>query len=584
MNDFSHATEQAVGSTLRLRKSRGRSSHAEVYPIVSSCENYLNLKNGELKNFSDINEYIAVFASSPERLSKIAVVVNADATITESRKAGALTDAAKKWFKSKYKVTTVDVLHYTVPSKDYLLLLNTWSSENKGSKSQTNTHDDASRVQKKIDELFVDAYKKNASDIHFEIRQKQAEIRYRIDGELRNQRHMNPEEAESMANVIWGKIVEGQGSSYNPKSDGASGAAERSIIVDGRPENIRLRMQVLPHRSHAYDMQMRFMATLDVQNEPNLGALGYRKQDAEALERAIRHSDGLILFSGQTGSGKTTTLATLTQMYMRINTAPTGDLLKKIVSVEDPVEIVIPGITQIQLEGKGRETLDERMQRYAEPIRWALRGDPDMLVVSEIREPAGANTVVSGVQSGHLCLSTVHAGSTFGIFNRMSSQSIGVSRDVLSDRDFIRALCNQTLVQTLCPDCKVPLKYSPELTVAGQGGKFNYYKDVCDELDGLAIDQSKIAVRNPEGCKKCNSTGVVGVRVIAETLVPNDDILSFVKDGKINDARRFWASEMKGISIVDHALILIEQGLIDPYRIFTTYGGLTPTNFVSGME
>lgn len=583
MKDITVDKEDIIERPVRVRGSRSKSTYANVYSVISNCEEILNSSDGFLSEYADINEYMSIFASAPNRLNRIAVVFNADATAANSMRAGSLADASKKWFYNKYKVVEVDVLYYWVTSKDYLNLVANWDVESLDHSEINEDINESGRVLKKIDEMLIDAFRKKASDIHFQIRQKEAVVRYRIDGELRSQRHMKPDEADAMANVIWGKLVEGQGSSYNPRKDGHSGASERRILVDGEPQEIRLRMQILPHRSHAYDMQMRFMPTLDVDQNPDLVSLGYRKDSAEVLEAGIRHSNGLILFSGQTGSGKTTSLATLIQMYMQVNTTSNGDLSKKIVTVEDPVEIVIPGVTQIQLEGKGRETLDDRVQRYAEPIRWSLRGDPDMLMVSEIRESAGANTVVSAVQSGHLCLSTVHASSTFGIFNRMASSAIGVSREIMSDRDFIRVLCNQTLVQKLCGSCKIPLSKSPSVIKDFDAKSKRFYSLVKSSLDNIDIDQSEICVRNIDGCSECNRTGVLGVRVIAETLVPNDEILNYVKLGDINEARNYWANEMKGVSIVDHALMLIEQGIIDPNRIFNTYGGLNPTNFTSGM-
>ena len=579
---------QKGGLSRPHRQERGNDTVKReiVSQVLENCDVHLNDKNGPLSEFADIgNSLMSLFAGRHEKIGKLVMLRNSDANVSDRARSSVLIQRAKEWYSKKNKVKDPEIIVYKVGSKDYIGLLGEWESYSSSTSTAVITDEDSERMLHKIEEMFVAAYRNKASDIHFELRSKTALIRHRINGELREHKHLKPEEAKDIIQVLWQKIVEGQGNNFNPTTTGHSGAAERTITVDGRSENIRLRVQVLPHRSQAYDVQMRFMPTLEIGERPDLLKLGYREPDAEVLEAGIRNQDGLILFSGATGSGKTTTLATLIQMYMYLNTEPSGSLLTKIVTVEDPVEIVIPGITQQQIEGRGEERPEDRLQRYAAPIRHALRGDPDMVMVSEIRESAAANALIAAVQSGHLCLSTVHAQSAIGIIPRLTSANIGVPRDVLADKDFLRVLCNQSLVQTLCENCKVPLRdFEAGMRDRRLMGRREFYKTMIGQFDDAGLSTDSIGFRNAKGCPQCNKSGVTGVRVIAETIQPDYQLLSYIHENRNYDAFNYWVNELKGVTLMDHALMLIEEGSIDPYKIFLNYGNLKPSNFRSGMR
>jgi len=218
----------------------------------------------------------------------------------------------------------------------------------------------------------------------------------------------------------------------------------------------------------------------------------------------------MILVTGPTGSGKTTTLyAALTEIK-----SPED----KIVTIEDPVEYQIEGITQIQVNEKKGLTFERG-------LRSILRHDPDKIMVGEIRDPETAQIAIQSALTGHLVFTTVHANNVFDVIGRFLHMHV----DPYSFISSLNCILAQRLVRVLCPKCKVPV----------------HYDDATLELSGLSPEKYRDQVfYEPKGCPECHQTGYRGRTAIAELLELSDEIREMILARKpLSEVRKLAESE-----------------------------------------
>jgi type II secretory ATPase GspE/PulE/Tfp pilus assembly ATPase PilB-like protein len=246
--------------------------------------------------------------------------------------------------------------------------------------------------------LVQQAYELKSSDIHLENQKENIRVRFRVDGVLHPVAYISHDKYRHLAASI--------ASAANVSTQDAepqTGHISRSFkLATGEDVTVNLRVETVP-TVYGMDVVMRlFNLTLEALN---LDKLGLRGQESAVVNEVIQHPTGMVLVVGPTGSGKTTTL------YSLINTLNTPE--RKIITLEDPVEYNMPGIVQIPVNGQ-MEGHD-----FAEHLRAVLRLDPDVVMVGEIRDQDTARTALQGALTGHLVLSTFHAGSAAAALTRM---------------------------------------------------------------------------------------------------------------------------------------------------------------------
>ncbi|UIP28334.1 GspE/PulE family protein [Photobacterium sp. TLY01] len=324
--------------------------------------------------------------------------------------------------------------------------------------TETTADKDDAPVSRYLNQLLLDAVRRQASDIHIEPLEKQCRIRFRCDGLLLI--HATPPSDLAARLAARLKIL------------ARLNIAERRLPQDGRfrlplnPElTVDMRVSTLP----AQWGEKVVLRLLDSNHIPlALNRLGYTDRQRSAFEQALTKPQGLILVTGPTGSGKTLSLyaglSLLNQEHRNICTA------------EDPVEIQLPGINQLHIHPA--IGLD-----FATALRTFLRQDPDVIMIGEIRDQETATMAVRAAQTGHLVLSTLHTNSAADTLNRL--QHLGIAPYELSAS--LSLIIAQRLVRCLCPHCKRPA----ELTAS--------------QRDRLAIDTAtSLFAANPQGCEHCN--------------------------------------------------------------------------------
>jgi type IV pilus assembly protein PilB len=325
-----------------------------------------------------------------------------------------------------------------------------------------------------LDALLGDAVRAGASDIHVEPQRDGVRIRYRVDGLLRDMMTVPRSAGPAMTSRL--KIISGLD------------IAERRVPQDGRTRisvdgsTVDARVSTLP-AIHGEKVVIRLLTTTE--EIPELESLGLLPSQLGQLQRALRVSQGLILITGPTGSGKTNTL------YAAIRAVV--DPERNVVTLEDPVEIQLPGITQVQVNPRSGMT-------FARGLRAILRQDPDIVLVGEVRDRETAELALRASLTGHLVLSTVHTNGAVQALTRLVDMEIAPYL-VASSLNLVVA---QRLLRSVCQDCSEPYEPDP------------------DALRSLGVDDSALATTNPHhgtGCLKCGMTGYRG-RIGAFEVLP----------------------------------------------------------------
>ena len=348
---------------------------------------------------------------------------------------------------------------------------------------------DASPLVKLVDSAIFDALNRRASDIHIETRDSEVVIKYRIDGVL--QPAMKPIAKEHHSALI-----------SRIKVMSELDIAEKRVPQDGRfrvkigGRSIDFRVSVMPS-VHGEDAVIRILDKESLSktfSSLRLDVLGHDDKELARFRRFIREPYGMVLVTGPTGSGKTTTL------YAALSEIKTEE--DKIITIEDPVEYQLRGITQIPVNEKKGLT-------FARGLRAILRHDPDKVMVGEIRDEETAAVAVQSALTGHLVFTTVHANNVIDVLGRFLNMKI-------EPYNFVSALncvLAQRLVRKICLHCKRRVKASPELLAesgldAGTYGEMWFYEGA--------------------GCLECGGTGYVGRTAICELLDVSDHVRELI--------------------------------------------------------
>lgn len=383
----------------------------------------------------------------------------------------------------------------------------------------------AYRISKILEIILAGAISLNASDVHLEPEDKDLRLRYRLDGVLTDVLHFDSETFELLLSRI--KLISELKLNV------------REIAQDGRfsiklaDTEIEVRTSLLPG-PYGESVVMRILNPNSIAVE--LETLGIHSRLLDIVKKEIRKPNGLILTTGPTGSGKTTTLyAFLKKIY-------TPDI--KVVTIENPIEYHLEGIVQTQAEALKGYT-------FAEGLRSALRQDPDVIMVGEIRDEETAGVAINAALTGHLVLSTLHTNNAAGSFPRLLD--LGVNPKVISSALTISIA--QRLVRTLCQVCKkeIPLEGTDKKIVD------QILEAVTDPayLEGIQREKIWSAV----GCPKCNNLGFKGRIGIFEAILVDDNIEKAVVTNPSERDIREAARSQKLLTLAEDGVIKVLSGV-----------------------
>ena len=392
----------------------------------------------------------------------------------------------------------------------------------------------ASPVVRLVETVIFTALERRASDIHIEARDTEVAVKYRIDGVL--QHAMQPIAKEHHSSVL-----------SRIKVLSELDIAERRVPQDGRfrvkykGRFIDLRVSIMP-ASHGEDAVLRVLDKETLSEKfanLTLDVVGFSPEELYRLRRYIHEPYGMVLVTGPTGSGKTTTL------YAAINEIKSDE--DKFITIEDPVEYQVRGITQIPVNEKKGLT-------FARGLRSILRHDPDKIMVGEIRDQETAQIAIQSALTGHLVFTTVHANNVTDVIGRFVNMGVEPYNFVSA----LNCIMAQRLVRVICPNCKRAKQYTPEdLKEAG--------------LDP-AVWGNAVLVEGV-GCLECSGTGYHGRTAICELMDLSDRIREMIVD-------RRPTSEVKRAAREEGMATLRESGLAKVRAGITTIKEINKVTFV----
>ena len=371
---------------------------------------------------------------------------------------------------------------------------------------------ESSPVVKIVNSLIIEAYKRNASDIHLEPEANHTRVRFRIDGDLIHHTDFDQDRHSLVSTRI--KILAGLN------------IAEKRIPQDGSFQfthdfkKIDIRVSSLP-TPYGENIVMRLLGA-DQNIEYSLSGLGLSESTLKTIEKAIQVPHGIILVTGPTGSGKTTTLYSILAKLA----VPTVSIK----TVEDPIERKFEGITQVQVNQKAGLT-------FAAGLRSILRQDPDIIMIGEIRDTETAEIAIRSAITGHLVLSTIHTNDALSSVIRLIDMGI----EPFKVGSSLVCVISQRLVKKICVHCKEVI----EITPAQQ----------------RLLKTDLTHVHHGKGCVKCNHTGYSGRMAVFETVLVDAALEEMISKNAGLEAMRTYARD-KGIPMLrEEVLHFIEKGV-----------------------
>lgn len=484
-------------------------------------------------------------------------------------------------------------------------------------------------TKKQVDEIFEYAVRNDSSDIHIEVDDNQAKIRMRIKGDIVPYGpSIFKEKGETYARMIYQVNASEKGgqadTEFNP-SIPQDGVFEKEI--DGK--RIRVRIASMPIFPRGFQMVCRILVDDTSKKILTLEDLGYSFKERDDIDRMNANSEGAIIIAGVTGSGKSTTLKTMIEKKI-----VDREFKIKVITIEDPPEYTIKGAQQVPITRdavKGGE--DGAKKAYLKTMQAAVRSDPDVIMIGEVRDTLSANTLRSATESGHGVFATVHASGIFNIIGRL--KNFELDEDVITAPKFISGLIYQKLIKKLCDQCSVPLengnkipqqnnyidiivalfdtfsnkelnmsllseleqKMPEDLNLVRYLQDLGYinareakrvmdtFNEINNEEKNLELYYRILSVCDKNelkslrfkgsGCEHCKYSGYSGRMVCAETLVPDDKILEILAEGNISKAKNYWKRYLNGRTANEDAIFKMKEGTVDPKdveNIFTEIG------------
>lgn len=397
------------------------------------------------------------------------------------------------------------------------------------------------KISRLFEVILAGAIAIKASDIHIEPEKERGRLRLRLDGILQDVNFFGLDVYKLLNSRI--KLLSGMKLTSKIAQDG------RFSIMEGE-EELSIRTSLIPG-AYGESIVMRILDPKSIQVK--LEEIGIETYLYSVIEKEILKPNGMILVTGPTGSGKTTTLyAFLRKIY-------SPDI--KIITIEDPIEYHLPGVTQTQ-------TNDEKGYTFIEGLRSALRQDPDVVMVGEIRDRETAEIAVQSALTGHIVFSTLHTNNAAGVIPRLID--LGVNPKILVSALSISIA--QRLVRKLCPLCKtekIPTEKETEIIKR----IMNKIKEEGKNLSNYNLNEnSPLKIFSAVGCEKCNLTGYKGRVGIFEAILTNEAIEKIIANNpsereikKVAQTQGILSMQQDGLVKILNGITSIEevQGVVD---------------------
>lgn len=381
------------------------------------------------------------------------------------------------------------------------------------------------KISKMMESMIAGALALSASDIHIEPEEKYVRIRFRLDGVLINVFDFDTETYELLLSRI--KLLSGM--KLNIKNNAQDGRFSVKI----QDSDIEIRSSILPG-AYNESVVMRLLNPKSI--AVPIEELGIEDRTLSTLMEQIKRPNGMLLITGPTGSGKTTTL----YAFMKKISSP--DI--KIITIEDPIEYHLPGVVQTQVD-------EEKQYTFLSGLRSALRQDPDVIMVGEIRDGETASIAINSALTGHLVFSTLHTNTAAGAFPRLID--LGINPKIISSA--INVAMAQRLIRKLCLTCRKETIPNPK------------EKEFIDRTLTSITDKTYLTglqtekVWTPVGCEKCHQTGYKGRLAITEVILMKKEVEEAIINNPSDRDIKIAAASQNLLDMKQDGVIRILKGI-----------------------
>ena len=387
---------------------------------------------------------------------------------------------------------------------------------------KTHVEATSTEAQELLDGLLYAGMAQRASDIHIMSLGKESLVRLRVDGVLRDYTRISSAVLPNLRNLLVGRTMVG--------GDVVNKPIEGQFIFNYGGQSVDTRVNIV-NAKLGPDFNLRF-----IRGElKSLDDIGLSIQNRKKYERLLRLTKGLVIVTGPTGSGKSTLLYAGCRNIANEQTA--------IFAIEDPVEIVVPQITQINIQA-------ERDYKYADALKSALRHDPDVILIGEIRDKEVAEEAIRAANTGHLVFSTLHTNDALGGLTRM----INIGIDPYSLGDCLAAVVAQRLVRRICPYCKETYSLKQHVW-----------------RDRYNLGSKPVTLSKGRGCEECAGTGYLGRIAINEILIITPELSKAIQE-------RQTKTDMQNLIKAQGFISFLEDGREKALAGITTLEELDPFN------
>ena len=425
-------------------------------------------------------------------------------------------------------------------------------------------------IQEYAADLIKKARQSDASDIHVIDYGSYTLVQLRVLGLLEDYTQLGAEFGQTLISTIYQSLAKGDASSFS-RLERQDGRIHDRKYLPPSVHSVRVHCEPIEcsqsEEGVGTSLALRLLydgTTASGTLTERLTTLGYFPEQCETFEAQIRRT-GLHIISGPTGSGKSTALKHVMESLV------TNSPGRSYYSIEDPPEVPMKGVRQVRV---GTNSKQSRSESYSDAVAGAMRGDPDTIMIGEIRYVEAAAAAIEISLTSHACWTTLHASDALGIVTRLASlmvKDFANPLDHICHDNVLATLVYQRLLPVLCPECKIRM-FSGSREKLGQYIPTDVLKrlmEVCDDMDG-------VYVRGP-GCETCKQRGVVSRTVAAEVIDMDQEMLRRLRKGNYSDASDYWLNDKKGTTYLNNAVTLIKNGQVDPSMAEEQLG--VPLNF-----
>ena len=408
---------------------------------------------------------------------------------------------------------------------------------------------DIQAMQRVVLDLIRTAAQANCSDIHVDVGRHEANIRVRSDGVMTKLRELPSGIAQEMLMAAF-HMADASDATYKQYDGQDARITSLKTTLPEGVQAIRLRYNPLPDGGR--HCVMRLLYADRRKSAGDVDVLGYAEHHVKQIREMRSRPYGINIISGPTGSGKSTTLQTSLQSTIR---EKRGEV--NVLTVEDPPEYEIRGA--IQLPVTNATSADDRNEAFRLAITGALRSDPDILMIGEIRDAASASLAFQAAMTGHQVWASLHANNGLSVLDRL--RDLNVEEYKLSDASLVTGLIGQRLVRRVCPHCGLRTRDALDRKITTEAEV-----ELLGRIFTAEVVDNRLRFANPDGCGHCRS-GYAGRSVVAETIIPDEKFMEFISRGEKVQAHQYWIDNLEGMTMLEHALLKVAAGEVDANEV-----------------